>query len=221
MEEVRVSDNINGFVCGPKDAAQGVVVIQEWWGITPIIKGHAESLAARGGFRCLIPDIYHGKTTVEKEEATHLMNNLDWQRAVSEICECVEYLRANGCSKIGVVGFCMGGALSGACAQHCNVDCAVSFYGTPPEALAQPESITVPMELHTGVLDDHKGFSDVNTVEAWGSKAKNATVFTYEHCGHGFLNTVRVRHHPLFHRSTQAWWSLVALTHSLTSLVHS
>ena len=40
------------------------------------------------------------------------MNGLDWQRAVQEISECVEYLRREGCEHVGVVGFCMGGALA-------------------------------------------------------------------------------------------------------------
>ena len=117
------------------------------------------------------------------------MGHLDWERAVSEICECVEYLRANGCEKIGVTGFCMGGALACAVAQHCNVDCSAPFYGTPPAALAQPENVKVPVQLHAGVLDDHKGFSDPETVAAWAKACPSAEAFTdYEGCGHGFIN---------------------------------
>lgn len=146
------------------------------------------NLSERISSRCLIPDIYHGKSTLDKEEATHLMNGLDWGRAVAEICDCVEFLRKCGCRRVGVVGFCMGGALSLAVAQKCDVDCAVSFYGTPPETLAQPENVKVPVQLHVGVLDNHTGFSDVATIETWAGKAKDATVFKYEACGHGFLN---------------------------------
>ncbi len=35
------------------------------------------------------------------------------------------------CWQVGVVGFCMGGALSLLAAEHAKVDAAVSFYGTP------------------------------------------------------------------------------------------
>jgi carboxymethylenebutenolidase len=190
MEQIKVSDAIDGWVTGEKDSKRGVIVIQEWWGITPIIKDHAVTIAERCHARCLIPDIYHGKSTVDKEEASHLMNNLDWQRAVQEINECVEFLRRSGCGRVGVVGFCMGGALACAVAQHCKVDCAVAFYGTPPAGLAQPENVQVPIELHTGPLDDHTGFSDVATVEAWAGKCTTSKAYVdYEGCGHGFLNT--------------------------------
>ena len=37
--------------------------------------------------------------------------------------------------QVGVVGFCMGGALSLLAAQHGGVDAAVAFYGTPPPEL--------------------------------------------------------------------------------------
>jgi carboxymethylenebutenolidase len=220
MQEVNVTDSIQGLVCGSEQSTRGVIVIQEWWGITPIIRGHAEKIASLANARCLIPDIYHGKWTVEKEEATHLMNELDWKRAVEEICACVEYLRANGCSKVGVTGFCMGGALACAVAQHCNVDCAAPFYGTPPAGLAQPENVKVPVQLHSGPLDNHDGFSDLATVEAWAAKCPTAEAFTdYEGCGHGFLNTGELAAelrgkmgHPTPPEAQQdkAWESLVA-----------
>ncbi len=190
MEQIRVSDAISGWVTAGEDHKRGVVVIQEWWGITSITRCHASTIAERCRAKCLIPDIYHGKSTVDKEEAAHLMNGLDWQRAVQEISECVEYLRREGCEHVGVVGFCMGGALACAVAQHCKVDCAVAFYGTPPAGLAQPENVHVPIELHAGPLDEHKGFSDMGTVEAWAGKCPNAKAYLdYEGCGHGFLNT--------------------------------
>lgn len=60
MEHVQVSNAIGGFLTGSPDSKKGVIVIQEWWGITDIIKSHAETIASRCGTRCLIPDIYHG-----------------------------------------------------------------------------------------------------------------------------------------------------------------
>ena len=64
------------------------------------------------------------------------MDHLDFKAAVSEIGEAVKYLReTQGAPKIAVVGFCMGGALALAAAQHAGVDCAVVFYGTPDPAI--------------------------------------------------------------------------------------
>lgn len=157
-----------------------------------IIKGHAEKIAAQG-YRCLVPDLYHGKVGVDREEATHLYTNLDWPRAVEEMKQAVEYLKEQGATKVGAIGFCMGGALSLAAAQHCGIDCAAPFYGVPSSQLCQPEAIKVPVALHFGELDDHKGFSDPDTAHSFAEKVNaaggSAEVYIYEKCGHAFLNT--------------------------------
>eukprot|EP00887_Chlorella_sp_A99_P001466 scaffold8.g1466.t1 len=199
-----------------------VVVIQEWWGITDIILGHAKRLAA-AGYRTLVPDLYKGKIGVDKEEAQHLMSNLDFPGAVEEIKEAVEYLRAKGAKKVGTTGFCMGGALSLAAAQHAGVDAAAPFYGLPDPALAQPESIKVPLLLSFGELDEYKGFSDPGSAEAFAQKVNaaggSAECIIYPQCGHGFLNTgpeaVAKRAHmgfpePLVEQQDKAWVTLVA-----------
>jgi carboxymethylenebutenolidase len=59
-----------GYIVGPADAP-GVVVLQEWWGITDVIKEQAE-LISKQGFRCLVPDLYKGKIGVDAEEASHV-----------------------------------------------------------------------------------------------------------------------------------------------------
>jgi dienelactone hydrolase len=46
-------------------------ITQEWWGVTEIVKEQAAKLAAKGEFRCLIPDLYKGKIGAStREEAT-------------------------------------------------------------------------------------------------------------------------------------------------------
>ena len=64
--------------------------------------------------------------------------------------------------KVGVTGFCMGGALSIASAVLIpEVDAAVSFYGTPSPDLADVSKVKVPVQAHFGELDNIQGFSDV------------------------------------------------------------
>lgn len=64
-----------------------------------------------------------------------LMTNLDFPAAVKELGDAVSYLKASGATKVGVVGFCMGGALTFAAAQHAGVDAAAPFYGIPDPAI--------------------------------------------------------------------------------------
>ena len=91
--------------------APAIVVIQEWWGINEQIRGVADRLAA-AGYLALVPDLYRGKTTVEAEEAHHLMSGLNFGDAASQdIRGAVQYLKTRNI-KVGVTGFCMGGALT-------------------------------------------------------------------------------------------------------------
>src|SRR6476646_635100 len=73
--------------------APAVVVIQEWWGVNDQIRGVADRLA-RCGYFALVPDLYRGKSTVEEEEAHHLMEGLNFGDAVSQdISGAVSHLK--------------------------------------------------------------------------------------------------------------------------------
>lgn len=190
VEKVTFGDGLPGYVCGSvQDPA--VLVIQEWWGIVPTIVDHAKRISEQG-YRCLIPDLYKGKVGVDKEEASHLLSKLDWVQAKDEIKQAADYLRAEGASKVGCIGFCMGGALALTAAQHAGIDCSAAFYGLPGPQICQPESISVPVDMHFGALDEMKGFSDPESAKAFADKVNaaggSATVFIYPSCGHGFLN---------------------------------
>ena len=59
---------------------------------------------------------------------------------MQDIQGAADYLHANGCTKIGVVGFCMGGALALAASVLVNgLHAAAPFYGIPSKELADPK----------------------------------------------------------------------------------
>eukprot|EP01024_Parvocaulis_polyphysoides_P001511 TRINITY_DN10413_c0_g1_i1.p1 TRINITY_DN10413_c0_g1~~TRINITY_DN10413_c0_g1_i1.p1 ORF type:complete len:269 (-),score=54.62 TRINITY_DN10413_c0_g1_i1:306-1112(-) len=191
MQKISFGNDLPGYEIGEK-TAPAIIVIQEWWGITDIIKSQASDVSAKGGYRCLVPDLYKGKIGVDKEEASHLMGELDFQAAVQEIKQGVEYLRGSGSPKVGVMGTCMGGALCFAAAQHAGVDAAAAFYGIPNPAICTPEQIKVPFQASFGMLDTMKGFSDPETGKQVEKRMKDAgcdsEFFYYEGAGHAFLN---------------------------------
>ena len=100
----------SGYCASAGDNAPGIVVIREWWGVNDQIKGVADRLAGLG-YTSLVPDLYKGKVTVEAEEASHMMQNLDFADASTDVRGAVEHLKQS-CPKVGVIGFCMGGALT-------------------------------------------------------------------------------------------------------------
>jgi len=183
-----------GYLVGPQHARVGFVVIQEWWGMNTQIKDLAKNSVASRGYRALVPDLYRGKVATDHEEAGHLMGDLDWQGAVADIRGAATYLKSHGAAKVVVMGFCMGGALTLASSALFSdaVDAGVCFYGIPSPQLADVATTKIPLQLHFGNLDDIKGFSDSEAVDALEVKLKSGGVsyeaHRYENAHHAFMN---------------------------------
>ena len=66
----------HGYLALPESGkGPGVIVIQEWWGLTDHIRDVADRLAARG-FVALAPDLFGGSITHDSEEAGRMMSEL-------------------------------------------------------------------------------------------------------------------------------------------------
>jgi carboxymethylenebutenolidase len=179
----------SGYLAIPAegDKAPGVVVIQEWWGINDQIKGVADKLVGLG-YRALVPDLYKGKVTLDAAEAKHLMTNLNFGEAVTQdIRGAAQYLRSS--AKVGVLGFCMGGALTVLAAVFLKeVDAAVSWYGFPPEQAADVKTISIPLQLHFAEKDASFSPEGARALEANLREAKiNFEPYWYD-AAHAFGN---------------------------------
>ncbi|MCO5592851.1 hypothetical protein L7F22_046855 [Adiantum nelumboides] len=188
----RDDQSFDAYVLG-EPSAPGIVVLQEWWGVDYEVKNHAAFIASKG-FRTLIPDLYRGKVGLDAAEAQHLMDDLDWSNAVKDVAESVKWLKENGSPKVGVTGFCMGGALSLASSVLVpGLNAAVAFYGTPSPELADVSKVKIPVQAHFGELDNVAGFSDKNAAQALKEKLKASgvshEVHMYPGVGHAFLNS--------------------------------
>jgi carboxymethylenebutenolidase len=168
---------VQGYLAEPAgthagaSAAPAVVVIQEWWGLNAQIRGVADRLAA-AGYQALVPDLYRGQSTVEAEEANHLMEGLNFGDAASQdIRGAVQYLKTRA-SKVGVTGFCMGGALTLlALTQSPEIDAGVVWYGCPPLEYIDASKIRVPLQGHWATQD---AFFKIETVAALEDKLRAA-----------------------------------------------
>jgi carboxymethylenebutenolidase len=190
LESENKLGSLPGYVSALNKKA-GVIVIQEWWGVNDQIKNLAEKWFSPD-FVALIPDLYRGKVATDHETAGHYFHDLDWNGAVQDIQAAANYLHANGVEKIGVVGFCMGGALSLASAVRVEgVHAAAPFYGIPSKELADPAKTRVPLQLHFGLKDNLKGFSDPEAQDALEKVLKenniNYEFFRYN-ADHAFAN---------------------------------
>ncbi len=111
----------------------GVLVIQEWWGLVGHIKSVCDRFAA-AGFSALAPDMFHGKTASEPDEAGKLFMALNIAQAEKDLRGAASYLlQRSSTAKLGAVGFCMGGQLAlFAATLNPSVGACVNFYGIHP-----------------------------------------------------------------------------------------
>ena len=189
---------VQGYLAEPASLADGganapaIVVIQEWWGLNAQIRGVADRLAA-AGYQALVPDLYRGKATVEAEEAHHLMTGLDFGDAASnDIRGAVQFLQARA-PKVGLTGFCMGGALTLlALGQSPEIDAGVVWYGCPPLEYIDASQIRAPLMGHWATQDE---FFKIDAVDALEVKLNAAGVHPEFHrylAHHAFANETAV-----------------------------
>jgi len=183
--------SINGYLAEPAQAAQapGVVVIQEWWGLTEQIKGVGDRLA-KAGYRALVPDLYRGKATLEAKEAEHLMGKLNFGDAAGQdVRGAVQHLKASGSAKAGVTGFCMGGALTLLAAVNVpEADASVAWYGLPPLEYVDASKIKAPLLGHYATDDQFFPIAKVDELEKKLREAKVKFEFHRYNAKHAFAN---------------------------------
>jgi carboxymethylenebutenolidase len=182
---------VDGYLAEPAESrgAPAMVVIQEWWGLNDQIRGVADRLAG-AGYRALVPDLYRGKVALEANEAEHLMNDLDFGDAAGQdVRGAVQYLKASGSTKVGVTGFCMGGALTLLSAVNVpEADAAVVWYGYPPLEFIDASKISAPLLGHWATDDDAFPIANVDELEKMLSAADVDYEFHRYDAKHAFAN---------------------------------
>ena len=174
----------------------GVIVIQEWWGLVPHIEQVADRFAAEG-FTALAPDLYHGRASSEPDEAGKLMMGLNLAEAGRDLSGAVDLLQQRtGRTKVGAVGFCMGGGLTLvlACQRPDAVAAAAPYYGVIPWASAQPDWSALSAKV-VGEYAENDGFAGPAAVRALEKQlvdlGKDVTMHVHAGCEHAFFNDSR------------------------------
>ena len=212
--------DVNGYLAKPENpqGAPAVVVLQEWWGINDQIRGVADRLA-QCGYVALVPDLYRGKSTVEEEEAHHLMSGLDFGDAASQdIRGAIQYLKQQS-PRVAVMGYCMGGALAWlSLCQSPELSAGVIWYGYPPIDYIDASKIKVPVIAHWATQD---AFFAEAGVDALAAKLKEANVDAQFHrylAHHAFANETAVGPSRIAGTQFDPVWSQLSWDRTLTFL---
>lgn len=186
-----------GYLALPESGAgSGVMVIQEWWGLVPQIKGVCDRLA-EAGFVALAPDLYHGELAEhdEMDKAGHLMTSLDTAQAVTDMGGAVTALLdmdAVSDNAVGVLGYCMGGMLALLIAAHegDRISAVAPFYGAPlGDGAPDWSGLTAKVVGQFAENDDFFGPDAVNALgDELRSMGKDVSFTVHPGSGHGFTN---------------------------------
>ncbi|HXF07389.1 MAG TPA: dienelactone hydrolase family protein [Candidatus Acidoferrales bacterium] len=183
-----------GYLAEAKDPlAPGIVVIQEWWGLQEQIKGLCDRLAA-AGYHALAPDLFHGVVVPYHDagQAATQMNSLNFLEATDQdVRGAAQFFAAQG-KKVGLTGFCMGGAITllGA-ARIPELAAAVIFYGLPPAGMVDLADVRVPLQAHFANQDTWCTPAAVDSFEtALKAAGRSCEIYRYD-ADHAFVNQDR------------------------------
>ena len=200
---------VRGYLARPANAkgkVPAVVVVHENRGLNPYIEDVARRLAKQG-YMALAPD---GLSSVggypgNDEAGVALQKTVDPQKLMNDFFAAIEWSMQHEAStgKVGITGFCYGGAVANAAAvAYPELGAAVSFYGRQPDA-SDVSRIKAPVMVHLAELDTR-----IN--EGWPAyeqalKANKVTYQAYIYPGvnHGFHNDSTPRYDEA--AATLAW----------------
>ena len=184
----------HGYLATPDSGSgPGLIVIQEWWGLTDHIKDVTDRFAAEG-YVALAPDLYGGTTTHDADEAGQLMQDLPVTEAATDLAGALTYLEGHDAvtsDTVGAVGFCMGGGfvLVLAAQQGDRIGAAVPFYGVGGYDEVDLSQVTAPVLGHFGTEDGFAPPEQVDALEeALGESSATVDIRRYEGQGHAFFN---------------------------------
>ena len=173
--------------------APAIVLVHEWWGLNAHIDSLATRLAAEG-FLVVAPDLYHGVSTADPAEASRLMNALDTHAAVAEIGAAASFVRAHerATGKVGIAGFCLGGALAFASAcQVRGLSAVVPFYGIPMPEKVDYSGVEAPILAHFAIKDGWITQEKVRSLEDTLKELGKDIRFESYAADHAFVNDTR------------------------------
>lgn len=175
----------------------GIVVIQEIFGVNGFVRAVADGFAARGFF-ALAPDLFWriepniqltDKTEAEWKQAFELMGKFDVDTGVKDIQSAITHLRhISGCtSKVGAVGYCLGGLLAYLSATRTDSDASVGYYGVNIQRMiGEAKNLRHPLLLHIAGADEYVPPDAQKQIIDGLAGNPHATSYVYPNMHHAF-----------------------------------
>jgi carboxymethylenebutenolidase len=187
------SEPFTAYVAGPSNARAGVVLVHDWFGVSPFYTEAEDKLAA-DGYRVLAVDLYGGHSATTHEQASKLLQSVDDDAAGRAIDAAIAQLTVGG-RPVAIMGFSMGArhALAAALRNRA-VHATLLWYGeTIKDAeklrpLAGPALLIVGSRDGTAAAEGAAAFS-----KAADTAGAGAEIYIYPGADHAFAQ-------PLFNQ---------------------
>ncbi|MDZ4778492.1 MAG: dienelactone hydrolase family protein [Alphaproteobacteria bacterium] len=189
--------SFKAYVSEPAGTPKGtVVVIQEIFGVNEGVRGKADWLA-REGFLAIAPDLFWrlepgiqltDKTEGEWAKAFDYMKRFDGVKGLADITSTIDHARSKeGATKVGAVGYCLGGYLAYMTACHTSADASVGYYGVSIETkLDDAKALKKPLMLHIAGKDQFVPKDAQDAINACLKDNPLVTLHTYAEQDHAF-----------------------------------
>jgi carboxymethylenebutenolidase len=195
VSSLQAGEPVPAYVSRPSSptSSPAMIVIHEWWGLTPHIKDIANRFATRG-YYAIAPDLYRGRLASTPEEAGKLAASVGTETSKSILDSIVHHLgtqKTVDARKIGIIGYCFGGthAFNYVCESE-RISAGVLFYATKPVTEeSKLAKIQAPLLIIYGDQDQRVNPETARQIEATLRKlGKNVELKLYPGCGHAFFN---------------------------------
>jgi carboxymethylenebutenolidase len=185
---------LHGYLARPANAprnAPAIIVVHEWWGLNDNIKSIVDRYAGEG-YIVLAVDLF-GRVATTPDTAMVLYQTAMKNVPAGEknLAVAIAYLKSQGATKIGSVGYCFGGhwSLRTGLVGGNNINAVVMYYGAPITDRAALAPLNAPVLGLFGGLDRGIPVDSVRAMErTMRASGKNVSITVYPEANHAFAN---------------------------------
>ncbi|MDE0829196.1 MAG: dienelactone hydrolase family protein [Vicinamibacterales bacterium] len=192
-----------------------VLVVHEIFGLTDWVRAVADRLA-EDGFVAVAPDLLSGlgpdgggtASVPSRDGAVRLIRTLDPDDVVARLSAVRAFASTLGgtTGAVATLGFCWGGSASFAYAlADPELDAAVVFYGSSPEATEDYQRVAAPVLGLYGGDDERVNATVAEAEREMAQYGKHFETAIFRGAGHGFMRAQEDRQGANRVASEQAW----------------
>lgn len=179
--------SLGAYQAGPSDARNGLVIVQEIFGVNRHMRAVSDQFAA-AGYAVIAPALFDrvergvelGYGDADRMRGMALRAGVPAESSMADVQAAVAAL---GQRRLGVVGYCWGGTIAwwGATRSH-SFQAAIGWYGGGIAA-TRDETPSCAVQLHFGAEDHGIPLADVEAIRA---SQPGVELYIYPGAGHGF-----------------------------------